>query len=108
MATAEDVIQDAIVRYLRTILPRAITFAVPNGRTKVSGITRGAPDLCVALPGGGVLWFEVKTKSGVVDREQKAFHARLVEAGHLVAVVRSIDDVRLALNVWGVLSREAA
>ncbi len=116
-ALSEDHIQSTCVAWLRTVLPKAVVAAIPNGglRTKReaakhrwTGTLAGIPDVVAALPGGAVLWIECKAAKGVLSSEQKACHAALAAAGHTVAVVRSVEDVRAALRSIGINTREAA
>lgn len=112
----EAATQAAIVAYLRSIgLPDV--GHVPNGgsrdkreaaRLKWQGVLAGAPDLFVCLPDGRVAWLEVKSGNGRLSPEQAAFGKRRLSEGGLWACVRSIDDVRTVLGIWGVQTREAA
>lgn len=113
---SEANIQRAIVEYLRAVLPHCITFAIPNGAQRtasgrpanaVAGLLPGIPDLCVMLPRGESIYFEVKSAKGRVSDNQLAIHMRMQPLDHRIAVVRSIDDVRLALKAWGVETKEA-
>jgi hypothetical protein len=53
----------------------------------------GAPDILGQMPDGRVLALEVKRPSGRVRPEQAVFIGRVIGAGGLGAVVRSVDDV---------------
>jgi len=108
-------IQREIVNYIRAVAPDCMVFAIPNGSQRtaagrpanaVSGFTSGAPDLCVVIPKGRVLWLEVKADKGRVSDAQLAFHLQLQARGHDVAVVRSIDEVRNAFRVLDIKTRE--
>ena len=75
----EAQIQKAIVEYLRAVIPNSLVFAIPNGSQRtasgrpanaVAGLLPGAPDLCVVLPEGRVVWFEVKSDKGRVSANQ--------------------------------------
>jgi hypothetical protein len=112
---SEARIQHAIVHYLRTVLPDCITFAIPNGSQRtasgrpanaVAGLLPGIPDLCVLLPRGQSIFFEVKAAKGRVSDNQLAIHLLMQPLDHRVAVVRSIDDVRLALKAWDIFTIE--
>lgn len=113
----ESEIQRAIVEYLRAVLPESIVFAVPNGASRtasgrpanaVAGLLPGIPDLCVLLPRGESVFFEVKSAKGRVSDNQLAIHIKMQPLDHRVAVVRSIDEVRLALKAWGIHTKEKA
>ena len=69
-------------------------FAVPYGWP-----TKGGPDILVAVaPFGRLLALECKTGDATPTAEQRACHAALRAVGVAVAVVRSVDDARLALS----------
>ena len=88
---------------------------VNSGAVKTEGrFTRfnslpGCPDLLVAMPAltGGIARFvaiEVKRPNrGVVTNRQYAAHERLRQAGALVIVARSVEDVRAALQEEGLI-----
>jgi len=93
-----------------------MVFAVPNGglrskaeaaRLKWTGVVAGVPDLAVVAPGGRVFFLEVKTEAGRLSADQRAVHDRLVALGTPAAIVRSIDEARLAFAAWGLQTREA-
>ena len=81
-----------------------LLFAVPNagiaggarrgGWLKAEGVKAGVPDLM--LPAFHATYrglaIEMKTKTGVVSREQKAWHEMLREYGWCVAVCRSAEE----------------
>lgn len=102
----ESQIQKAIVEYLRAVIPNSLVFAIPNGSQRtasgrpanaVAGLLPGAPDLCLVLRGGRVIWFEVKSDKGRISPNQILVHGIFNSLGHSCPVVRSIDDVRHAL-----------
>lgn len=114
---SEDHVQAALVEWLRLMVPHAIVSSVPLGglrtkreaaKLKWAGALAGIPDLFVALPGGRMLWIEVKAAKGVLSPEQKAIHAALASIGHHVVVARGIPDVRDALAAMNIRTREAA
>lgn len=116
MRNAEDQIQAAIVAYLRACVPNCLAFAVPNGglrskreaaRLKWTGTLAGVTDL-VLLTDKGAFFIEVKTATGRVSREQDDFMADCRSLGFGTAIVRSIDDVRLALKTWNIPTKEVA
>lgn len=62
---------------------------------------KGAPDLLVEVQRGAwwvAVWLEVKTETGRVRPEQRAWHDAARRAGRHVFVVRSVAD---ALDVVG-------
>lgn len=118
----ESPIQRAVLEYLWRVLPQgSLVVHVPNGnrlagkgaaravsKEKWLGMLPGFPDLMALLPDGQALFFEVKSPSGTVEAHQADIHERLRALGFHVAVVRGIDAVTIALNEWGVQTREAA
>ena len=105
------------MEYLRVVLPVGKVIAIPNGARRtasgraangVPGLTPGVPDLCVILPDGKVLWLEVKAPKGIVSDAQLQFHFALQVLKHDCAVVRSVDDVKLALKTLNIKTRETA
>lgn len=62
--------------------------------------TEGEPDLEIICPNGKVLWYEIKTKKGVTKEAQNKFHEQLRELGHLVFVVRSVDQAEHIYNTY--------
>jgi hypothetical protein len=114
----EGPIQQAIVAYLRQVLPSALVHHARNeinkrglaiqielAKAKRRGVVAGFPDI-IALTKSGALFFEVKAEGNYASPAQKAVHAQLEALGYPVAVVRSIDDVRECLAEWGVDTRD--
>jgi len=61
--------------------------------------SEGGPDLlAVVAPLGRLVALEVKTGSGRARPEQRAVHAALAAVGAVVAVVRSVDEARAAIE----------
>ena len=60
---------------------------------KMDSSLRGWPDLTAILPGGTVLFLEVKTPTGRVSKIQAYMHNQLREVDANVHVVRSVEDV---------------
>ena len=56
------------------------------------GAMPGWPDLTVLLPGGSVIFMEVKSEKGRVSQKQRAVHEYMRRLGHRVAVVRSVQE----------------
>lgn len=116
LKTPEATIQKAIVGYLRTALPDAITHHSANegnrggksgirdgARKKALGQVAGFPDIIVLHWSRiGPLFFEVKAEGQYASKVQKDVHEALERLGYRVAVVRSIDDTREALRSWGI------
>jgi hypothetical protein len=115
MKVSENDIQRQIVDWIRYVAPECMVVAIPNGSRRtisgraanaVPGLTPGAPDLVVIRPKGEVLWLEVKSEKGYVSDNQLKFHCELHVRNHTCAVVRSIDDVRLAFKHVNIKTRE--
>jgi hypothetical protein len=112
----EAILQKQVVQYLRAILPQSIVAAIPNGSQRtatgkpanaIAGLFPGFPDLAVVLPRGQIIFFELKSEKGRLSEAQLSVHLKLQGLNHSCAVVRSIDDVRNALNAWGINTRES-
>ena len=111
----ENEIQQMIVDWIRYVAPQCMVIAIPNAARRtfsgraangVPGLTPGAPDLLVIRPKGEVLWLEVKTQKGTVSDWQMKFHQNLQSRNHICAIVRSLDDVKLAFKTVGIETRE--
>jgi hypothetical protein len=117
----ENPIQRAIIAYLRAVMiGEPIIAHVANeigisgpaaarqiAKAKFNGMLPGFPDLIV-LPFErvGPMFFEVKAEGNYTTDAQKAVHADMERLGYRVAVVRSIDDVRQYLDLWGVYRKD--
>lgn len=126
MLREEEKIQASIVSYIETVAPTVLCYAVPNASRRtfggnasnaVPGMRKGVFDLALVLPpgsgpagslGGHAAFIEVKTRSGVLSDDQKAFQSALIQMGVPYVVARSIDDVREAFFMWKVPTREHA
>ena len=113
---AEARAQAAVVEWVRWCAPQVTIFHVPNGglrskaeaaRLRWVGTLAGVLDLVLVLPDGRSAYWETKTPKGRLSDDQRAFIARLEAAGHSWAIVRGIDDARVALKMLGVVTREA-
>lgn len=112
----EDELQASIATMLNHILrppviwshfPSGGYYLTPAARARLYrlGLTRGWPDIMIALPAGKVLWLEVKSEVGRLEKEQVLRHGQLENLGHPVEVVRSPEDVVMALDRHGVAHR---
>ena len=111
-------LQKAVVALVRRAYPHLVLIAIQNEKAawsldpdkaarygmmrKASGVLPGAPDICLAVPGGKVVWLELKAPKGTISAAQHLVHARLREIGHAVHVVRSLDDAAVILRGIGV------
>ena len=55
-------------------------------------LQRGMPDRIILLPGGKVVWVELKTESGSLSEIQKIRHRWLQQVGQIVKVVWSVEE----------------
>jgi len=107
----EKDIENQILIYLESLrIPQFLFWKQPTTgyfdarrsvyRKQVSRFCRnGVPDIC-CIHRGYFLGFEVKSKIGRLSEYQKEWHREAENAGALLAVVRSVEDVRQALRDW--------
>lgn len=81
--------------------PNAPRSAIQGARLKRMGMVAGMPDIGI-LHCGKAYWIELKADKGRLSEAQGQCHARLWKAGCPVALARSVDDVTLALERWGI------
>ena len=120
----EQNLQFRVVGYLRDVLPRdAVFWSVPNGgkmshkagaKARDLGQYKGASDLMICYR-GRLHCLELKVREdprwGITETtyqkpEQKAFQADIEAAGAPYVVARHTSDVRDALALWGIPTRE--
>jgi len=104
----EAQIQKAILQwgqYKKVLMHRINVIGTPlhkDGLTVYRPSTnRGLADIHATLIVEGIpvsVWLEVKTKKGKLSANQKAFQESVESAGGFYYVVRSIDDVDLAIQ----------
>jgi hypothetical protein len=110
---SEHKLQVSLIDYLAIAGRRDLLwFAIPNGgfrhisvaaRLKAEGVRSGIFDMVFLLEQGRVGWMELKTRTGRLSASQIAFRERAEALGHLVAVIRSLDEAIVHLTKWGVL-----
>lgn len=88
--TGEESIERALVRAVVRHGGVAYKFTSPA--------RRGVPDRLVVLPGGRVIFIEVKASGGRLSKLQEIEIARLSGLGCEVRIVWSADDVEGALT----------
>ena len=94
---SERSLQSQVFEYLDLALPSgAVSFSVPNGDRKMTtapGMLAGVPDICIIYD-KRPFFIELKSDAGRVEPHQRAVHERLTGAGAVVAVCRSVEEVR--------------
>jgi hypothetical protein len=81
----ESAIEHHLVVRVRKIGGECFKFTSP-GRL-------GVPDRIVVLPGGEVIWIELKAWLGTLSPVQVRMHARLLALEQDVQVFRSVDQI---------------
>lgn len=71
-----------------------------NNMTPIKIGIVGTPDLMIICPNGMTLWYEIKTKTGKTRNAQDKFHEELRKLGHLVFVVRSVEQAVQIYNTY--------
>ena len=95
--------QVRLVQRVRAFYPDVLIAAIPNGGDRTAservrlhgeGVLAGMPDLCVLRrsKGFGGLFVEMKTKIGVVSKEQGCIARQLNGEGYLCVIARSADE----------------
>ena len=112
---AEHDMQAALIDNLRVRARRDVHwFAIPNAgkrtprtaaRMQQEGLQAGVADLCIMLPGGRVIWVELKTSKGRQSAAQKAFQSVCETLDHPYLMPRSLDEAIVLLRAEGVLMR---
>lgn len=78
-------------------------FSVPNEgkRTPVNaskmiaeGLVAGIPDLILLTDPRGVVFFELKTKTGIIKPKQKLIHDNLRAIGYEVHIIRTLEEFK--------------
>ena len=108
MKETEAQIQKAIMQwgqYKKVLMHRINVIGTPlhkDGLTVYRPSTnKGMADIHATIIVEGIpvsVWLEVKTKKGKLSANQKAFQESIEAAGGFYYVVRSIDDVDLAIQ----------
>ena len=88
----ESDIVKAIMKYLKTV-PGCFCWKEHGGMYGTAGI----PDI-IACINGGFFGFEVKTEDGKPTKLQEATIRKILAAGGTALVVRSVNEVRTAIN----------
>ncbi len=93
--------------------PGVVWFHCPNGehrsprtgaRLKKMGLRRGVADFCLTLPTDGKsAYLELKSATGSLTAEQRAFQSDVLAAGGLYATANSPEAVQTILGEWGAI-----
>lgn len=86
-------------------------YAVPNGgyrnkataaKLKAEGTRRGISDVCIPIPSNGFhgAYFEFKSKTGALSREQKEFADFVMSRGYKFFVARSAKEALKELQIY--------
>lgn len=116
----ETLLQIQIVEYLSLIASKNdfIFFSIPNegamtaGKGKVDyalmttlkkmGMLPGIPDLCI-IKNQRAYFIELKSKKGVLSKQQITIHKAITETECPVCTARSLEDVKTFLIVYSIL-----
>jgi hypothetical protein len=116
MLNPETRLQCAVVDYMRTVCPDCLTWHAANGgmRSKETarlmkrlGVLPGVFDLVVLAPGPFIGFMECKAGKGRLSEDQEWFRKQLILMGFQYCVVRSLDDVKAAIEAWRLPNRIA-
>lgn len=104
---SETVLSRSVARAIETATGgRALVMRLNPGIVRVKGGVmhgppKGTPDRLAVLPGGRVVWLEVKHPDAKPRKDQEhqlQMHERLRAMGHEVAVVRSMQEALSAIG----------
>jgi hypothetical protein len=86
----------------KNIQAKIINFLASAGvvAVKMETSRRGWPDILALLPGGAVVFFEVKQPTGRLSVHQIRTHQLITEQGGYVYTVTSVEDVKEALATY--------
>lgn len=108
-APLENPLQKAVADFLDLALPPPLKWIhVPNGelrdpaaagKLKAMGVKKGAADvLILGFQGSRFIWIELKSRSGRLSEDQKAWRDWCLSIGAPWFLCRSLEDVRDALE----------
>ena len=96
---SEKYITNKILKYLKSV-PGCFAWKEHVGMYGTAGI----PDV-IACVNGRFVAFEVKAPTGKATKLQEATINKILSAGGVAAVVRSVDEVRAVLETSGIVLR---
>lgn len=91
MMLEKDIVR-AIMKYLKTV-PHCFAWKEHGGMYGTAGI----PDI-IACVDGRFYAFEVKTETGKPTKLQEAAIRKILKAGGVAVIVRSVDEVRAVMD----------
>lgn len=95
---SESVIQSEILEYLAWKYPKACIWRSQPRERKYSHPTElGVPDISI-IYGGRYIGLEVKTEKGTQSDSQILFQERVERASGKYSIVRSVNDVAIAMQ----------
>lgn len=109
-ARPEQKLQVAVAGYLSWALSAPWTAMPAGGGGRIRGaalrgmgLKPGWPDIQIIGPDGRYHGLELKApKTGAVSAAQVQCHDEMIAAGGRVAIVRNLDEMRAALESWGI------
>lgn len=110
----EQSLQTRVAGYLSWALaPPAFFTAVGHGGggalrgaiLKGMGLKAGVPDILI-IHKGRCIFIELKANKGKLSPEQILVHQLLTVAGAITTVCRSLDEVRMKLELWDIPLRD--
>ena len=111
MKRPEELLQRSVVEYLLVTKPQCLWYHPPNGGGrsraeagifKAMGTKAGVPDLAFILPEGQAAFIELKAEGRRLSQAQIEFRTAAEGLGAKYAVCHTIDEVKDALETWGV------
>ena len=111
MNRPEEQLQRSVIEYLLVTKPQCLCYHPPNsgGRSKAEagifkamGTKASVPDLAIVLPKGQAAFIELKAEGRQLSQAQIQFRITAEGLGAKYAVCYSIDEVKDALETWGV------
>ena len=115
MANNEFTLCCGLMKHMRDCYPATIRdykfFAIPNGeyrdqntgaKLKRSGVLKGVSDYLLTIPSGGYiqLWLEIKTETGRLKPEQKAFLRNHTNDYELGIVTYGYAETIRVVDAW--------
>ena len=86
---------------------RPVVFHIANGGSrnameasnlKTQGVLAGVPDLCIVMPGGEIIWVEMKALKGTVSPFQRSLHEHFDALGHEPIIAYSAEEALAKLR----------